>query len=288
MASDLNASGARGRWGWIEPPPLEIASVSTLLSRTGDSDGRIAWVENVGFFAYHATSGTWVPAWCHPTYSTFSVVGSLVASDLDPTDPDAVVTGDLPTGWTLTFDGGPIGVAQLASGQLLIDSVSAGGSVVLAYTGTGILTPTDNTDRIVVVARHGWTDDGALAASDANRLKMAMRLRVANTGRLYIASEPNGGSAGASRIATISSGAVTGLGQTSQPRTVQWDVVSRAKATGPFMRAERLAATADGGGEVAAGLLTVDTADDEMSYVVADGAAITVESVVILVEGGVA
>jgi hypothetical protein len=216
------------------PRVASAAALNTYAGRTP------VYVPSLGAFARLAGSGLWAPLDVHPSYSDYTVVGTLDAAALDPADPDAVVTDDLPEGFALTF--AEKGLAKLTANGLELHSgdgtaVSSASSASLAFTGA--MVPAADAHRTVVLARHAWADDGSIAASDAARANMSLRLSTNNRVALWVSSSANGGAAGfASTLATTGAILAAATTITDQARTEAWELhswqrgVSTAHAAG--------------------------------------------------------
>jgi hypothetical protein len=209
-------------------PSFSLPQVDSVADLESYSRSVPVHVRGVGSFD-RLDNGAWCPLDIHPEYSNYTLVGALLASALDPADPDAVVTDDLPTGFNLDSRA-ETGLAKLTANGLELHSgdgtaVSSASSVSLAFTGA--MVPAADEHRTVVLARHAWADDGSIAASDAARANMSLRLASNGRTSLWMVSSPNGGGAGLSSQ-TNGAGALLAalLSVTGQPRGEVWEMLS--------------------------------------------------------------
>lgn len=160
-----------------ETPPV-VDNVAALDGLSGLQDGEIVTVKGVGSFAWFAAKGFFAPSELHPLYGDYTLVGFLRASDLAPANPDSVVDGDLPTGFTVAKAGG--GEVKLVNGEIQLIS-GAGDTGLAELTYGGLSVPASGDDFVALLARHTWKDDGNLGDSSANNANFCLEFQVDNT-----------------------------------------------------------------------------------------------------------
>lgn len=208
----------RRRYNQYRPPAIvQVDTVAEAHTLSGLGDGQLVAVKGVGVFAWFAGKRFLAPPELHPLYGDYTLVGFLRASDLAPANPDSVVDGDLPTGWSVAKAGG--GEVKLVNGEIQLIS-GAGDTGLAELTYGGLSVPASGDDFVALLALHTWKDDGNLVDSSANNANFCLEFQVDDTQSQWTDSSAGGYSA------NLNSGNIL-AGSTihpNQPKEESWEL----------------------------------------------------------------
>jgi hypothetical protein len=255
-------------------PSFSLPQVDSVADLESYSRSVPVHVRGVGSFD-RLDNGAWCPLDIHPEYSNYTLVGALLASALDPADPDAAVTDDLPEGWTKSGAG-----ALKLVGESKLQLTSGAGTA--CDLSVALPTLDADADYLTLLMVHSWAADNSLADTAANRLHMALRIALGNRVALWSSASPTAGWAAFWSTA----GAGIGLGPTGQPRGVMsWERIDLQKgAVGHASGARRYSGTGQTKG-ILAGMRrdawSTNTEANAATWHAAEGTTLEVESVLL-------